>query len=227
MDPLFREVRKFVYDRFRETSQPPVAEEISRKFGLNRREGVTTLQSMQAERILALVPGTVRILMAHPFSALTTPYRVKLNNGQEFFANCAYDSVAMHVMLEENIAIRSFCTHCCDPILIRLSDETVESAQPQDTIIYLGLPFARWWDDIVNACSNTMLFFCNQNHLDAWVKCTGSKKPGENLSIEQALRLAGPTYRGRMELNYEKPSVKVLYKHFEALGLRGEFWAVG
>ncbi len=227
MEMLHRQIRKFVYDKFRETSQPPVVEEISTRFGLDRREAATTLRSMHAERILVLLPGTVRILMAHPFSALTTPYRVKLNNGQALFANCAYDAVAMHVTLEENIAVRSFCTHCCEPILIELTDEAVRSAQPRDTIIYLGLPFAQWWDDIVNTCSNTMLFFCNQSHLDAWVEGNGLEKPGESLTIEQTLRLAGPTYRGRMELDYDKPSAEVLSTHFEALGLTGAFWAVG
>jgi len=227
MEMLHRQVRKFAYDRFRETSQPPVAEEIAKQFSLDREEAAATLQSMQAERILALVPGTVRILMAHPFSALTTPYRVKLNSGQELFANCAYDCVAMHVMLEEDIAIRSFCTHCCDSIFIQLADKAVQSAQPQDVIIYLGLPFAHWWDDIVNTCSNTMLFFCNQSHLDAWVESTGLEEPGESLSIERALGLAGPTYRGRMGLDYVKPSAQVLSRHFEALGLTGKFWTVG
>ena len=223
MDTLSREVRKFVYDRLKQTSHPPVVEEIARQFGIERHEAVETLQSLQADKMLVLTPGTARIFMAHPFSALTTPYRVTLSSGQRFFANCAYDAVNIHLTLKEPLQIQSFCHHCCEPIQIELASEAVVSAQPLDTVLYLGLPVARWWDDIIHTCSNTMLFFSNREHFDAW---SDTNKAGEVLTIEQAIELGGPLSRGRMDLNYEKPSASELANHFKAMGLTGRFWAV-
>lgn len=227
MDTLAKNVRKFVYDRLRVTAQPPLAEEVARQFELDRQNAVETLKLLEVNRMLVLLPGTARILMAHPFSAITTPFRVTQNGGQEFFANCAYDSIAMHLTLEEDVKVTSFCHYCCETIEIELADETVRTCRPKDTIVYLGLPFARWWDDMVYTCSNTMLFFSNKDHLDAWLETNHITDPGQALTIDQALRLGGPTFKGRMDVDYEKPAPTELSKHFESLGLTGEFWQVG
>lgn len=224
MDTLSQKVRKFVYDRFGQTSHPPVAEEIARQFGIERQQAVETLQSLQAEKMLVLTLGTTRILMAPPFSALTTPYRVTLSSGQRFFANCAYDAVNIHLTLKEPLQIQSFCHHCCEPIQIELANEAVVSAQPQNTVLYLGLPVARWWHDVIHACSNTMLFFSSREHFDAW---SNTNKAGEVLTIERAIELGGPISRGRMDLNYEKPSASELSNHFRVMGLTSEFWETG
>src|SRR5262245_14692402 len=102
-----RDIRKFVYDRFRETARAPVVEVIMQRFALSRRQVVDLLRGLEAARQLALVPGTERILMAHPFSAITTPFRVEARGGRTFFANCAWDAIAFHVLLDEPIRIDS------------------------------------------------------------------------------------------------------------------------
>ena len=224
MDMLARKVRKFVYDRFRETSYPPVVEEVGRQFDLRRREAADTLKTLESNKLLVLMPGTERILMAHPFSAIATPFRVWNREGQRFFANCAYDSITMHLTLEEDVRIESFCHHCGELIQIELTNETVRSAQPKNTIVYLGLPFARWWDNIVHTCSNTMLFFSHDGHLDEWLETNKIMDPGQFLTIDQAIKLGGPAYKGRMDIDYERPPASELSSHFEALGLRGPFW---
>ena len=224
MDTLARKVRKFVYDRFRETSYPPVVEEIARRFDLDRGKAVETLNTLDSNKLLVLMTGTERILMAHPFSAITTPFRVWNQEGQRFFANCAYDSIAMHLTLEEDVRIESFCHHCGELIQIELTNETVQSAQPKSTIIYLGLPVALWWDNIVHTCSNTMLFFSHEGHLDEWLETNKIVNPGQFLTVDQTIKFGGSSYKGRMDIDYERPSASELSSHFEALGLRGPFW---
>ena len=150
-----RDIRKFIYDRFRETARAPVVEEIMQRFTLRRREVVDLLRGLETTRQLALVPGTERILMAHPFSAIATPFRVETREGRTFFANCAWDSIAFHVLLEEPIRIDSYCHHCGETVEIRLADDAVQSARPASTLVYLALPAAKWWQNIVLACSNT------------------------------------------------------------------------
>ncbi len=224
MDAGMRKIRKFIYDRFRETSRPPVVEEVMNRFNLCRPQAVESLNILESERHIVLLPGTERILMAHPFSAATTPYRVKLTGGQLMFGNCALDSISLHVALKQDVRIESFCHHSGKPIEVDLENETVRSVRPEGTIVYFGLPVARWWDDIIHTCSNTMVFFGSQRDLDEWLTSNRIKARGQDLTIEKTIKLSLPTSRRRMEIDYDKPSIPELTNHFRSLDLQGPFW---
>lgn len=226
MEMLARDVRKFIYDRFRETSRPPVVEEIMRQFKLSRQQVADLSKILESNRQLVLVPGTERIIMAHPFSAIATPFRVRLKGAQEFFANCSWDSIAFHAMLEEDVKIESHCHHCGEKIEIELANEAVESAQPKGAIVYLGLPAARWWENIIHACSNTMLFFSSEEHLHEWLTTNKIRDPGQTLTVDQTIKLSVPIYKGKMDIDYERPSASELSRHFRDLGLEGAFWEI-
>jgi len=109
-------IRLHVYEHFLEHGRPPIAEELMRDFPLSREEVGATLRELQGQRNLAVVKGTLRILMAFPFSAIATPLRVRVR-GRDYFANCAWDAVAFHAMLgEDDVDIDSYCHHCAQPI---------------------------------------------------------------------------------------------------------------
>ncbi len=216
-------VRKFVFDHFLQHSRPPVLEEVMQKFKLNREEAHDHLQQLDSARHLKLLSGTQRILMAWPFSAVTTPFRVTLGDGRRYFANCAWDAVAFHVMLKEDVSIDSYCHHCAEHLQIQLRGDQVESIHPEGALVYLALPAAKWWDDIVNTCSNHMTFFQSQTHLDQWLKANPGGR-GEAVTVEQIIKLSIPIYGDKMELDYERPSKDELNAHFKSLGLEGDFW---
>ncbi len=224
MDAGVREIRKYIYDRFLQTSRPPVVEEIMDRFDLRRPQAVESLKILESEKHVVLLPGTERILMAHPFSAVTTPFRVKLTGGQVMFTNCSLDSIAMHVMLEQDLRIESFCHHSGKRIEVDLKNENVRSVRPEGMIVYLGLPVARWWDDIIHTCSNTMVFFGSQRDLDEWLTSNRIKARGQDLTIEKTIKLSLPMYRRRMEIDYERPSIPELTNHFRSLDLQEPFW---
>ena len=140
---LPRDVRKYVFDHFLEHEIPPVLEQIMERFRLDRSRAFEVLQALEAARHLRLVPGTQRILMAFPFSAVATPFRVERRGGGQYFANCAWDAVAFHAMLDEEIRIASRCHHCAEPIAIELAEGRV-SASPPEPLVYLSLPAAQW-----------------------------------------------------------------------------------
>lgn len=221
-----REIRKHVYDYFCETASAPVVEDIAARFELTRRETVEILKELESERHIAFVPGTVRILMAHPFSAIATPFRVRTAAGVDYFANCSWDAISLHVLLEEDVHIESFCHESGERISIELSSDRVVSAEPLDTLVYIGLPAARWWDNVVHTCSNTMLYFGSHAHRDRWLSTEGIETPGESLTIEQAIGLGIPIFRGKLELDYERPSPAELRRTFESMGLGGPFWEI-
>src|SRR5437870_13686862 len=133
-DSLARDVRKYVFDHFLEYAVPPVLEQIMERYHLERPDAFAVLKALEAARHLKLVPGTQRILMAFPFSAVATPFRVERSSGTSFFANCAWDAVAFHSMLNEPIRIASRCHHCAGPIGIELARERATASPPNPLV---------------------------------------------------------------------------------------------
>ena len=219
-----RQVRKYVYGHFVEHSAPPVVEQVMSEFSLSRDQATDALRALQAARHLALVKGTARILMAFPFSAIATPFRVTIGD-RTYFANCAWDAIAFHAMLRRDIRVDSFCHHCAAPIEVEMRDGRAVHVAPGETLVYLALPPKQWWEDIITTCSNTMVFFASPEHRDASALCS-SADGGASLTPDQIQALSVPLYATRLELDYTRPSREALVEHFASMGLTGDFWAL-
>jgi hypothetical protein len=217
-----KEVRKYIFDYFLENCRAPVLEEVMRRFGLGREEAARALESLEVAHHVVRVPGTNRILMANPFSALSTPFRVRAG-GKDYFSACAWDSVAFHVMLGVDVRVDSFCHHCAEPVQLSLSGGKLASSSSPSPLVYLSLPAAEWWDNIVATCANHMVFFNSRAHLDDWLKSNPGDR-GEALSISQTIGISQPLYRSRMKLDYVRPAKEELMSHWGSMGLIGEFW---
>src|SRR2546430_14194177 len=98
---LGQQVRKYVLDHFLEFSVPPVVEQIMKRFRLDRGQAVEVFQWLEAARHVRLVPGTQRILMAFPFSAVATPFIVTLRNRRGGSAARAWERAGGPALLEE------------------------------------------------------------------------------------------------------------------------------
>ena len=224
---LQKNVRTYIFDHFEEHATAPVLEQIMRKFGVNRASAFKVLTDLQSARHIALLTGTQRILMAFPFSSIVTPFRVKVaGKEKEYFANCAWDAVAIHVALGKEQWISSYCHYCAEDIKIHLKDQRVISQHSNNQpLVYLTLPASKWWENILLTCSNNMVFLCSKNHLDEWTK-SGTTSGGEALTIDQTLRLSIPIYKTKMNLDYARPSREQTIAHFQSLGLTSDFWKI-
>jgi hypothetical protein len=217
-----RELRKFVFDRFLETSRAPLVEEIMQRFQLGRDAAVQQLQELQGSHHILLLPGTDRILMANPFSNLPTPFRVS-SGSMRYYANCAWDAIAFHVMLDRDVRVSSYCHHCGSPIELSLSRGKRGSDEGKDALVFLGTPVSKWYDNLVVTCSNTMVFFASQAHLNDWQKAHPSLS-GETLTVEKMIEIVSPISKGRTSLSYQMPSKDELMAHWDSIGLRGASW---
>src|SRR3989475_6385802 len=224
---LQKNVRKYIYELFEEHATAPVLEQIMRKFGLDRASAFNALVDLQSARHIALLPGTQRILMAFPFSSIVTPFKVRIaRKDKDYFANCAWDAVAIHIAVGKEQWIDSYCHHCAEDITIHLKDQMMVSDGSQSqALIYLALPASKWWENIVLTCSNNMVFFSSKDHLAEWMR-TGAVAGGEALTIDQTLRLSVPIYKEKMSLDYARPSREQTIAHFQSLGLTGDFWKI-
>ncbi len=82
------EIRAFVYDHFKETARPPSVEDTAARFDLTNEEAVSVYEELNQRHAFFLSSGTHNILMANPFSAVETPFKVQAND-KTYFANCA------------------------------------------------------------------------------------------------------------------------------------------
>ena len=221
---LQQRVRLFIMQHFLDHAAPPVVEQVMKEFTLSRDPAAGVLHDLESARHIALVKGTERILMAFPFSAIATPFRSTVG-GRSYFANCAWDSIAFHTMLGDDVRVESFCHHCATPIQIELRDGRATLVDPPESIVYLALRPTEWWTDIVTTCGNTMVFFASPEHRDASDLCVGPDQAA-SLTPDQTLALSGPTYARKLALDYARPSKETLLAHFAAIGLTGEYWTL-
>jgi hypothetical protein len=192
------------------------------EFGLTRAETLGILRELASARHLALVHGTARVLMAFPYSAIATPFRVKAK-GKSYFANCAWDAIAFHELLKTDVDIDSNCHHCAAPIRIELRGGQATRVEPAETLVYLALKPSDWWEDIITTCSNTMVFFAGPDHRDASELATTSDQ-ATSLTPQQVHELGKPLYTRRLAIDFERPGSRQLTAHFASLGLAGPYW---
>ncbi len=221
-DLVSQRVRKFIFDHFVDHAAPPIVEQVMTGFSLSRDDATEVLRNLEAARHIALVKGTARILMAFPFSAVATPFRVTVRERQ-YFANCSWDAIAFHAMLGDDVRVDSFCHHCAAPIEIEMTNGRAAKVEPHDALVYLALRPTQWWEDIITTCSNTMVFFASSDHRDA----SGLGAPAQaaaSLTPDQVHALSIPIYSRKLALDYARPSKQELLDHFAAMGLAGEYW---
>lgn len=222
VESLNAEVRQYIFECFRAWGTPPVVELVMTRFELTRDQATQVLRELEAAHHISLVPGTARILMAFPFSAIATPFRVTVDEDR-YFANCAWDAVAFHTMLGHDVQVDAFCDHCAEPIRIELSGGRATAVEPAGTIVYLARTPSHWWDDITTTCGNTMVFFSSAEHRDASGLCE-TDEPGASLTPDQVHALSEPMYATKFDLEYHRPTPAEMAAHFTAIGLTDPYW---
>lgn len=219
------QLRKSIFDHCRAQGCPPSVEALMNEFRLDRSAIEAALDRLDEAHHLKLVPGTHRVLMAFPFSAIATPYEVWVDGQTRYFANCAWDALAFYPMLRSAIEIRSYCFHCGQPVRFQVRDGPSVAASRPPPVVYLGLRAAEWWKNIVTTCANTMVFFATSEHLAQW-RAEHPDASGAEVSLETMLRLSEPLYATKLSLDYARPSRDRMMATFRELGLVGEFWTI-
>lgn len=141
---LDRGVRHYIYRQLAGTGTAPTVGEIAAALELARRDVEASLRRLADGRALVLAPGTHRIRMAHPFSAVPTAYPVETGE-RRYWANCAWDALAIPELLGEDAVTRAACPDCRAPLVLRTRGGQLE---PTDAVVHFAVPARRFWDDI-------------------------------------------------------------------------------
>jgi hypothetical protein len=138
------EVRAFVYQYFGEKTRPPLVDETASRFALTHEQAAAAYEELHQRHAFLLKPGTRDILMANPFSAVETLFRVHAK-GKTYFANCAWDSLGIPAALHTDAGIEAACAQSGEPIRLNVTDQQVSGS---DALVHFLVPFRDWYNDL-------------------------------------------------------------------------------
>ena len=139
------QIRHFIYEYWVEQSGPPDAGAIARRFALPKREALAALRRLHEAHALVLKANGEDILMAPPFSAVPTDYRVMVDD-KSYYANCAWDSLGIPAALDRDAAIEA--RHPLSRDIVRYAVQSGRLAG--DGLVHFARPFRQWYEDIVD-----------------------------------------------------------------------------
>lgn len=147
-----RRVRKLIVDSFVQTGRAPHVGEIGRSFSLSRQAVLEALRELPRIDTFALERGTENIRILSPFSNLPTPYRVSVDGEQRWFAVCGPESLGISFMFPgRRVRVDAYCRDCGDPIRLVMQDGAFVDQEPEGLVVHLGVPVARWFEDLAFA----------------------------------------------------------------------------
>ncbi len=144
-DTLLWQVRAYVYQHFADTTHPPSVEETAQHFNISVEEAGDYYKELNNRHQFFLDPGTVNILMAWPFSAVPTDFKVHAN-GKTYFANCAWDMLGIPVVLQSDATADAICTESNDAVQLEIKNGQVTN---RDLLIHFPISFSHWYDNLI------------------------------------------------------------------------------
>jgi hypothetical protein len=144
-EQLDRDVRIAVYRGFVEDGYPPTAASIGRGLGVATAEVERSLHRLADAHVLVLAPGTPYVWMANPFSALPTPFSVRVGD-RRWWGNCIWDALGIVAALHADGIVETSCPDCAEPLEVEVRAGAV--ARGADAVAHFAVPAAHWWDDI-------------------------------------------------------------------------------
>ncbi len=155
MDEADIELRNVTYRLFASLGRAPTVDEVAVDAGAPAEEVAAGWRRLHDAHALVLDPDRTALRMAHPFSAVPTPFRVHAA-GRDWFANCAWDAFGICAALGVDGRIDTRCPDCDDPIVVEVVDGRPSASgkgprphqQDESLVFHCLVPAARWWDDI-------------------------------------------------------------------------------
>jgi hypothetical protein len=141
---LDADVRWRVYRAFVETGAAPTLEGLAGDIGVEVDAVAASLERLQLRHTLVLAPGTANIWMAHPFSAVPTPYTVSFS-GRRYWANCAWDYFAIPSLIGASGIQTARCAQTGDALQAEFESGAFVGGSG---VVHFTVPVRRFWDNV-------------------------------------------------------------------------------
>ena len=137
-------VRLAIYQHLVDTGTAPTTDVLVGILGMSREELGLSLHRLNCSHALVLQPDTKEIWMAHPFSAVPTPYPVKTSE-ITYYANCAWDALGIPALLQVDSITETACVDCQESLTIGISGDKLIGS---DYVIHFSVPPRHFYDDV-------------------------------------------------------------------------------
>ena len=137
-------VRLAVYRHFIDHGSAPSLATLAETLARPAEHIQQSLINLEAHRAFALTPGTDRLWMAHPFSAVPTAYPVRTATAT-YWANCAWDALSIAALLNQDATCRTQCPDCAERLTLE-----VRNGKPVATsnVVHFAVPPRQFWDNV-------------------------------------------------------------------------------
>ena len=198
----------------------PSLEQLAARVGRSAGEAATHLQRLADAHALVLHPGSVRPWVVHPFALAPGSCWVQTPE-KGYWANCLYCALGIAAALKCDAVITTRYGGEAETVRYEVAGGEVH---PAHDLFHLSTPPARWWDNVVFACS-TFQPFRTESDIDAW--CMAHDLPrGAVMSIPQLWAFAHEWYGAYVDQPWHKRSAEEVRDVFQRHGLTGPFWSV-
>lgn len=138
-----QDLRHAIFSTFAETGRAPSRATLENWIGSADATDAALKRLHDAHAIVLDPDGS--ILMALPFSAVPTEHRV-VSSDRSWWANCAWDSLAVPVALNVDVSIEATWLDTGEPV-----DLAIVNGRPTSTdgFVHFSIPARNWWDDVV------------------------------------------------------------------------------
>jgi hypothetical protein len=140
------EIRLAVYLHIVAHGQPPTYAEVALDLNLPAEEVRHAFRRLHEQHALFLAPGTDAVLMANPFSAIPTAFRVEAR-GRRYWANCAWDSLGIPAALHADGWIEAMSAYSGQPMRYAIVGGALRAGEG---VVHFSLPFRHWYDDLIH-----------------------------------------------------------------------------
>ena len=145
LTPIQAQIRAAVYGHLIQHGEAPDTATLAGETDLDVDEILGALGELEDAHALVLGPNRDSIWMAHPFSAVPTPYPVETADGGHHWGNCAWDALGVLALLGRDGKSSTACPDCDDPMTLEVAGGALVS---DDDVVHFLVPPRRFWDDV-------------------------------------------------------------------------------
>ena len=179
------DIRKAILKAFAQDGKAPSVREVAQALSLPLEHVLAGFQKLAEHDLIVWKEGEACIFSAYPFSGVSTAHRVLTDTGTPLYAMCAIDALGIPFMLGQGSSIRSACFLCQQPVRLDITGGLLQRAHPSTIVVWFS---ERDGCCVAEARCPLMNFFCNEEHLQAWL-AKSPNEPGASLSLTEALEV--------------------------------------
>lgn len=139
------EVRVEVYRSFVEDCRAPTKPEMAARLGISEDEVGAGLRELANQDVIAFVPGTEELWLAHPFCATDAPFEVT-SGARRWESICVWDALGILALVETDGSVDTSCPDCGEDLRLEVAGGRV--AASDGIVVHFGVPAKRWYEDV-------------------------------------------------------------------------------